>query len=270
MKQLFHIDNDPGNQPVQPVLLLRIGSGFCCAAVTDPAASRLFRLSWIAAEGDSENLLEELLEKNGYLDQAFYEVRIAFASETATLLPLRQVVPAIGGAVLQTLAGVQPGMETISESVPEWQVQMVYPAPSETKAWLLKKFPSARTWHAHSATLKQLKSASGGTIFLDLSTDEFTVFVAAGGNLQLVQTYPYATPEDVLYYLLRIVSNTGLSQEEVQLSISGLLDHQSALFRELYQYFRHTGFRDAGWIIPGDQYPAHYFTTLNDLALCAS
>jgi hypothetical protein len=52
--------------------------------------------------------------------------------------------------------------------------------------------------------------------------------------------------------------------------LSGLIDKQSALYKELYQYFINIEFSEAGWNMAGTEYPAHFFTSLNDLAQCVS
>ncbi|HNA96743.1 MAG TPA: DUF3822 domain-containing protein, partial [Chitinophagaceae bacterium] len=61
-----------------------------------------------------------------------------------------------------------------------------------------------------------------------------------------------------------------LSQQTVSVRLSGLIDKQSALYKDLYQYFREITFREAGWHTVEPEYPAHFFTSLNDLAPCVS
>ena len=93
---------------------------------------------------------------------------------------------------------------------------------------------------------------------------------AANGKLLISQHYNYTGHEDVLYYLLRTCQQYGLSQEMITLKVSGLIDKQSALYKELYQYFIHLELRDPGWQLPSNDIPAHYFTSLKDLFLCVS
>jgi hypothetical protein len=93
--------------------------------------------------------------------------------------------------------------------------------------------------------------------------------MAKDSKLILAQSFPYSTPEDVVYYLLKACQQFSLSQKEVSVHLSGLIDKQSSLFKELYQYFIHPEFREAGWN-SGSEFPAHFFTSLNDLAQCAS
>jgi hypothetical protein len=72
---------------------------------------------------------------------------------------------------------------------------------------------------------------------------------------------------DVVYYLLNICQKFGLSQEATHLSLSGLIDKDSALFKDIYQYFSDISFNEG--VSLNDDYPAHYFTSIYQLAACA-
>jgi hypothetical protein len=92
------------------------------------------------------------------------------------------------------------------------------------------------------------------------------------GSLQLVQTFTYSSPEDVLYYLLKICKEFDMSQQEVKLSISGLIEKDSSIYRELYKYFIYPDFE----ILPDgisladalNKYPDHYYSSISKLATC--
>jgi hypothetical protein len=101
-------------------------------------------------------------------------------------------------------------------------------------------------------------------------TQEFSVVVSRGSNLLLVQRFEYASPSDVLYHLLGICKMFSLLQEEVSLRVSGLVDKDSALAKELFQYFLDIDYRAAAWETDEEIFPPHFFTALNDLARCAS
>ncbi len=137
--------------------------------------------------------------------------------------------------------------------------------------WTSKQFAAGKFWHQYSVAIKNLKATDeAGYLIVDFRTDDFTIFVAANNKLLLAQTFVYTTPEDVLFQLLKICEQFSLSQKTVVLSLAGMIDQQSALYKELHQYFLHIEFRNASWNIPDDEYPAHFFTSLNDLAQCAS
>ena len=115
-------------------------------------------------------------------------------------------------------------------------------------------------------------SEAGGNLLINFRNEDFTVLGSNNNKLLLSQTFQYSTPADVIYYLLKICQQFNLSQQEVHLGISGLVDQESKLYRELYQYFLHVKFLEANWVIPAsanNETPAHFFTSLNDLSRCA-
>jgi hypothetical protein len=89
----------------------------------------------------------------------------------------------------------------------------------------------------------------------------------------MAQTFSYITPADVIYYLVKICHEFGFTQQAIRLAVSGLIEKESALYKELVHYFLNIRFREPSWQAPVEgeaQYPAHFFTSLNDLALCES
>ena len=82
----------------------------------------------------------------------------------------------------------------------------------------------------------------------------------------------YTTHEDVLYYLLKCCQQLNLSQQQVYLFLSGLIEKDSALYRELYKYFIHLEFEQlANDIKLTDAltiHPPHYYSSISKLAAC--
>ncbi len=142
----------------------------------------------------------------------------------------------------------------------------------EVHDWILAKFPSVVYTHGYSNAIQNINEENKtGFIKADFSTNDFEVIVAKGDQLLLAQTFLYSTPDDVIYYLLKSCQQFSLSPQEVKLFLSGLIEKQSALFKELYQYFINIEFQNPDWKIYGhDKYPSHFFTSLNDLLRCES
>ena len=107
-----------------------------------------------------------------------------------------------------------------------------------------------------------------GLLRVDILKNSFTVTAFKENNLLLAKTYHYASPADVVFYLLKICEVFNLSQEQTALQVSGLVDADSKMFRELYDYFLNTTLKPATWIDTISGYPAHYFTSLNELTIC--
>lgn len=271
LKKIFHIGPAEGEEPAQPVLAIRIGERHCGVAITDRSGNELHSLDYYTIDESETNPLSAIFNDRPELDKAFYKVMVSYDHPQSTLVPLQQYQYENSSPLLKSLYGVNGLSAIVSESIPEWQVYNVYAVPKDLQEWVSRKFAAGTYWHQYTIAIRHLGAAdTTGRLLVDFRTDDFTVIAASGSKLLLAQNFTYTTPEDVLYYLLKICQEFGLSQQEVQLSLSGLIDKQSALYKDLYQYFIHIEFREAGWNIPSGEYPAHFFTSLNDLARCAS
>jgi hypothetical protein len=186
------------------------------------------------------------------------------------LMPSWCYQPESAPALLKTMHGDLYGCHVLSELVPGWQLYNIYCLELDVQDWLNQQYPRGLFRHQYSLFLKTLPATSSGCLLVDFRPEEFTVLAVQGSRLLVAQTYEYSAPADVLYRLLKICRSFGLSQEEVLLRISGLVDESSALYRDLYQYFIRVEFREAEWNNPASEYPAQFFTSLNDLAICAS
>lgn len=220
-------------------------------------------------QGWKEEELAELISTYPLLRQTYYGIQVAYDFPQSVLMPSRQYNPEEGKKLVSSIYGPAAAAFTIAEQVNAWQLTNVYSVPRGIQDWITRHFPAAQQQHQYTLGLKNIEAAATeGNISLDIRKDDFTVLVAKAGKFLLAQTSEYNTPEDILYYLLKMVAAFSLSQQETGLSITGLVDKQSALYRELYQYFINIHFRDSSWNM--DEYPAHFFTSLNDLARCAS
>lgn len=270
MKQLFHIQNTYSASG-QELLLIRIGTrhlSFCTSNKAGTVIHELVYLTEENAAGWTKDSLDNVLSSYPLLKETYYQALIAFDLSSGMLMPVAAFRQEDGAGIIGSLYGSSAAF-TVTEAIPEWQLVNVYQLPADIKEWASAHFPAARQMHQYSLGIKQLVAREeAGCINLDIRSDDFTVMAAKQGKFLLAQTHEYANPEDVVYQLLRITENLSLSQQETTLFISGLVDKQSALYRELYQYFIKPDFRDALWNTDG--YPAHFFTSLNDLARCAS
>ncbi len=90
------------------------------------------------------------------------------------------------------------------------------------------------------------------------------------GKHQLINTYSYTAPQDVSYILLAICQQADI--KNIHLVISGLIEDNSALYKEIYKYFDNielSRFREGYQYAEGiTTLPSHYFSYIFDLDLC--
>lgn len=93
----------------------------------------------------------------------------------------------------------------------------------------------------------------------------FIVSAYKEGLLQIIQTYPYKAPEDVLYQILNICNNCEMAVNETMIYASGLVDTASPLYQTLRSYLDHFSFEPvdkALYAAEGfHEHPLHYFAS---------
>jgi hypothetical protein len=237
--------------------------------VSNSPATQLYHLACYAADEMTTEVLAEIISHHPEASAVFYKVGICYHYPKHIMAPQEYYNHEHIAETWKEVHGVAPLQNIISENSPEWQLNTIYAIPQEIQQFLNRRYPSASFRHFSTLSLKNLAASnSPGLLQVDIFVDEFELTVVNQNKLILSERYEYASPNDVIYQLLKVCSIYSISQYEAQLNISGLVDKDSALFKELYQYFIKIDLRNASWNHP--DYPAHFFTVLNDIARCAS
>lgn len=266
LKQLFHIKSDsPGDG--SRVLSLITGISHIGFAICNKEADQLYEL--VYCKWEEADSLDDLFTAYPSLNRSFGRVCIAFDNPQQILLPPQSFKPESSGALLKSVHGVYSDSLINSDWIGAWQLNNTYAIPLDIKQAFARRYNDASYMHLFTVGLNKILAAEeGGTMFVNFGTDYFSALVVKSSRLLIANCFSYNTPDDVLYHLLKICDQLSLSGNEVNLHVSGLIEKDSALYKELCQYFLKASFRNAEWSIP--DYPAHFFTQLNDLASCAS
>lgn len=252
-----------------------IGEKHISYAVSGFSDHKLYRLGYYTNENIDSKFLAAFFSTQGWFENSFYRVLINFEYSQSLLVPELYHQQDQPEFFLQTITGDTTGTEIISEAIANHQLYNVFAVSKEITNEIKNRFPSIISCHQYTTTIHtENYMEKGSFLFLDFKPSAYSLIVFSGNNILLAQSFSYLNPEDVIYTLLKICRHFSFSQEDAVLKISGLIERQSALFKELYQFFLRIEFREAkdwGSISTGEmEYPAHYFTTLNDLARCAS
>jgi hypothetical protein len=275
MKPVFKIGNSEELNSAQAVLLMEVGGIHCCFAIMDYANQMIVQLGYYTAdERDNGNILQMVLERHNELKQSFRQTIIGYYFPENILIPSRFYRFEETQSMLQTMYEKDQNL-VVSEAVAEWKMYNSYYVPTAMHELLSRRFSTGNFWHMHSVILKNdIGDYIAGKVFVDFKTDSFSVVAFANNSLLLAQIYYYSKAEDVLYWLLKTCEQHSLSQNEIQLVLSGLIDRQSAVFKELYQYFLNIEFatveNDIQLSGAFDDYPVHFFSSLYKLVSCGS
>lgn len=268
MKELFFY-NKPNQEPGSPqVLIVKLGENCLGYAIANQSGSELHSLCYCSREDESS--LTAFEEKYPALGRSYYDTKLIFDFDRSLLLPFTELKEGEAMPLLNDLYGYREPSVAVMENIPAWQLKNVYAVPAETFDWARKKFPSAKYLHAYSVSIRNLNAAAGESkLMVDLNYNKFSVVAINRNKFLAAQFFEYETPDDVLFYLLKICEQFSFSPKEVLLGLSGLIEKDSSLYKELYNYFINTSFRDAGWGAVND-HPAHFFTSFNDIIQCGS
>lgn len=273
MKQIYNITKEDNTQVGERVLSLRIGEKHFGFAISVEVTNELLRLVWYAGEQSWEHELEELYITHRELKGIFSKVMVAYDHPQSVLVPPSSYAGS-DRLLLEMMYGINGGHSIIAEDIAGWQLKNIFAVPIHIKEWFTRHFPEAHFYHSYSIGVKLIdNTATDGSLLVDFRNNDFVVVASKGNRLLMVQTFSYSTHDDVMYYLIKVCSEFEFSQQQVKIAVTGLIEKESNLYRELVQYFLNIRFREPSWQLPvreEENYPPHFFTSLNDLALCES
>ncbi|MBA2744693.1 MAG: DUF3822 family protein [Flavisolibacter sp.] len=266
MKTIFDIGGHSSTN--KQILLLEIGADHIYYALFDPVENRISRMVHLECdESELQDKVTALMKEYG--SSEIFSCYVSSAFPQALLLPF-----SAGKNHKEILHAVydEPASALLKDDINEWQIQNVYLLPAGILESITSVFPGATFCHAYTSTLKTYNGVNAeDQIAIHFTTKKFQVLVKKNGTLQLAQVYQYVSPLDVIYYLLKICSELGLEQSKVYLIVSGLIEKDSALYKQLRDYFLHIVFFEPVAVkLPEHDLPVHFFTSLNNLAACAS
>ena len=240
-----------------------------------PLCIKYFHFSQIQGRQQDE-ILREIIFGDEILTKDVNETFIVFNFPENTLVPDVFLKDGFDKEFTNLMYGNLDKGLVVSEKVPWWDMHSVYRLPLDVHKMMSYKFPDAKQWHYYSLLLKSYKkfnpSEKPETLHVIFYEERMIVSVYKKGQLQLLQNFLYSEPKDVLYHLLNCCQQLNINQHEVSLQLSGFIEKQSAIYRELMMYFSNVSFEE-----PDDSisrtglfkaYPLHYFSPILKMAAC--
>ncbi|HKP31697.1 MAG TPA: DUF3822 family protein [Chitinophagaceae bacterium] len=280
IKPVFHIETTEINadNSVSSKLLMELSEHAFSYLITAENHDVLAAAYFVLPDRDDltqAHALREIIYGQDILQLSFRQTLVLYNLSEGALIPDEYHQPAMNNDVADVLFGNLKKQHVVSEKHEEAVVHTIYRIPQNIHNLIHQKFPTGSFWHLYSLWLKAMKdsaSADKDVIELIFASDKMLVSIFKVGQLQLLQSIPYSTPEDVAYQLLNYCQELSISPEECLIFVSGYIDEDSALFNELKKYFLRLEFDK---LIGSDQerlgeYPVHYFSYLQKIAACVS
>lgn len=273
LRPSFNIKSETEYNPANSVLLIIVGKSHCSFAVMNYLSKELIEFGYYTSDDDEEDY-KKFFEETEVLNTRYYQAAIAYDADETIQIPTSIYRYEDGPLHLDVTYGKDVHTTVVSENVSGWNLYNVYRLPTTLQSAASWKFLSGKFWNIYSVLLKNHANNNTETMLVDFGTDEFSILVLKESKLQLAKKFVYSSPEDVLYYLLKTCRQLNLSQQSCKLLLSGLIEKDSVICRELFKYFINVEFEPlTGQVkLSGalTVHPAHYFSTISKLAACVS
>lgn len=260
-------------------LLLEVGKTHIACINTNEhkktiSAFELFNFTENEA-ADFSKLFAALSAESKLLDKSYPATQVFINNEFSLLVPVFKFNKEIAADYLNVIFGEDLLSAIHFDHLPiEPGMMNAYRVSKSLINFLHDNFPKVTFRHTYSNIIKTIVSDISAypaeCIYIRFYNTFLIVTVAKDEKLQLIQSFMYEVPEDILYHLLNIAERFGLNRERLILEISGMIDLHFTLYRNLITYFRHVEVQNVHSLklLPGvKEYPLHYFTPFFNLAL---
>jgi len=222
-------------------------------------------------EKPAAEIIAEILAGDEWLQGKPAETVFVYAYPESNLVPEELLTDGMQQNITNLVYGTVSRGQVMEEPVTNWNMHNIYRVPREISGFLRDQFPNAKHMHVYSAWLRSVVDRKDA-IYVNFYPDHFMTMVIKDSKLQIIQSFAYQTPEDVVYYLLALAKQSSMDPHTIPLIVEGLIDEQSSLFAEIRKYMMDIQLRSPSPDInTGDllnEYPKHYFTPILNLALC--
>ena len=230
-------------------------------------AFELFQFQNTPDEQSFEVIFAEVKLHAALIGKTYQSTKVIWENADALCVPNPYFTEDLIDDYIQTVIGNKPN--TVSRSAQVSDIKLLYLVNAQVLKIITDQFPGAEHFHKQQLFLSkgpqpQLLEAYHGQVYLLFYEGHFLMAVYKQKQLQLIRSFDYQTPEDVVYHLLNMSALLGLELSTTIFIVAGLIDLDSSLFTELYKYIPVLQMEKAADGFQNNEvfseFPAHYFT----------
>lgn len=190
---------------------------------------------------DWSDILFEVKQNSKILGPSYSDTSIFYNFEEALVLPLAKMSATASEDYLSLIFGEDERTDTKFDSInTTLPTVTIYRIKKSLTELLNRNFLLFKTQHTYTNILNDLLNRDNlPSVFLKLIVyqNHFIVVLIKDNELQLIQSYIFTSADDILYFLISIANQTGLSPLQAKLEVSGLLDLHTDLLEQLKKSF---------------------------------
>lgn len=215
--------------------------------------------------------LQVLFHQKEFLSKNFKKICIVYSFPQSVLIPFSIYKRENNETLMNMMFGdLETNETTLTDVIPGQSMYNCYSLPAAVIEVIQAHFRNTSMAHQYSLILKTPGEEGANKMSVIFYAQKVVVNLIKEGKHQLINSYNYQTPEDVSYILLNILHQFEI--ENIHLMITGLIEENSALYKEIYKYFDDielSGYRE-GMVYAEEikAFPSHYFSYIFDMDSC--
>jgi len=214
--------------------------------------------------------LQVLFHQKEFLLKNFKRVCIVYSFPQSVLIPFSIYKRENNKTMMNLMFGDVDSNETIlTDVIPVHSMYNCYRLSQSTIEVMQNHFKNSSTQHQYSLILNNPVEGQDKMIVIFYAR-KVVVDLQMNGKHQLINSYNYQYSEDISYVLLNIKQQFKI--KNIHLVLSGLIEENSALYKEIYKYFdtiEFSGYRkDIAYSEEIKEFPSHYFSYLFEMDSC--
>lgn len=208
--------------------------------------------------------LQILFHQHPVLSQKFNHVNLVYSVPETVLVPFILYNSRKNRDLLNLMHGdLHPDTTILTDQITSHDLYNVYALPTPVYNFITTHFEEIKGVHQYSTVLKRA-SPEKDQLRVIFYAHKMVVGLFKDGVWQLFNSFSYRVPEDVSYHLLNICNQ--LHAHGIPLLISGFIEKNSSLYKEIYKYFGEVSLQPASSAYTFSEnfagQPGHYFSHL--------
>jgi hypothetical protein len=225
---------------------------------------------------DLADAFQALYAQEKLLSLSFRQVDVALAHKSFTFVPDELFDANKLELYLQNV--VEPPINDLIQIdvLASRAAKTIYTLNSNLRNILREKYETVKIQHIMSPTINALSQHQSkletkhDTLYIHLRDQTLQVVCFREGEFVFANYFEYQSSNDVAYYMMLVINQLSLKQQDVRVVLSGQLERKSEIYTTLYRYIQKIDFLDypSPYHVPTsfDQLSRHvFFDTLTIL-----
>ena len=219
--------------------------------------------------------LKDIINAEDKLQVGYKSIQITYSTARGTLVPDQYSQNKYHQLIAEANFGENTNEEVTSIRLKPFPDSFLFEVPTSLKTLINDKFPEALITHETIPLLWNVLSGKteNSQLAILIRNTYFWLIYIENNRIKFLNSFAYQNDEDILYFLLNVVSQLGIDPEKTPLHSEGLISKKAGIYHRFRQYIKHVQLGEATtdfqYSYLFNQLPDLRFVPLLNLQACA-